>query len=199
MPDAWDLLPEKERKADTVATFIIFCEDKETEPSYFEGFQRMGKLKVNVVPNQKQGSWHINNAIAYCKKNDLIEIADRVYRLKPNVTEHIWCVFDRDLENENIADINPANDNDFTDSIDNAERKGLKVAWSNDAFELWILLHFENVPTGQILHRQYIYDRLTYVFRQLENKPQELETAVLNPQFSYKEKMKKRISFMRYV
>lgn len=38
----------------------------------------------------------------------------------------------------------PEGNTEFDEAIRTAERKGIKIAWSNDAFELWILLHFEN-------------------------------------------------------
>ncbi|MDZ7878813.1 MAG: RloB family protein [Saprospiraceae bacterium] len=51
----------------------------------------------------------------------------------------VWCVFDRDREP------NDGKDTAFNDSIRTANAKGIKTAWSNDDFELWILLHFEDV------------------------------------------------------
>jgi len=200
MADAWDILPDEERTADTVTTFIIFCEDKVSEPTYFEGFQTIaGKLKVNIVPEQKHGSAHLNNAVAYCLDKGLLEVAAGIHKIKDGVTQHLWCVYDRDLEHENIALINPVNDIDFTNSINTAVTTGLKVAWSNDAFELWILLHFENVPVGQRLHRRYIYDRLTDIFRNLPNPSLELAKKINNPLFDYKETMKSGHNFLMFV
>jgi hypothetical protein len=196
MADAWDILPESERIANTTTVFIIFCEDKITEPAYFGGFQNPGKLKVNIVPEQKQGSAHLNNAVAYCLEKGLTEVSGGVHKIKDGVTDHLWCVYDRDLEHENIALINPADDIGFTNSVSMALSTGLKVAWSNDAFELWILLHFEDVPAGRRLHRRYIYDRLTDIFRSLPNPSPELTKKTKNPAFDYKETMKSGHNFL---
>lgn len=46
--------------------------------------------------------------------------------------DRIWIVFDKDSFPE-------AN---FNKAILNAETEGIKSAWSNEAFELWYLLHF---------------------------------------------------------
>lgn len=39
---------------------------------------------------------------------------------------------------------------DFDEAILRAEKEGLSVAWSNQSFELWYLLHFQNVSTAMI-------------------------------------------------
>jgi hypothetical protein len=64
-------------------------------------------------------------------------------QFKINYTQ-VWCVFDRDSfppENYNTA-------------IEQARAKDLKVAYSNEAFELWYLLHFDYVDTG-VSRKQY--------------------------------------------
>lgn len=38
-------------------------------------------------------------------------------------------------------------DTSFNDSITTAEQKGMRTAWSNEDFELWILLHFSLIHT----------------------------------------------------
>jgi hypothetical protein len=45
--------------------------------------------------------------------------------------------------------------NDFNSSIEKAERNGLKVAWSNDAFELWFALHYVQLDTQLTRHELY--------------------------------------------
>lgn len=37
---------------------------------------------------------------------------------------------------------------DFNNAINNAEAQGFQVAYSNEAFELWYVLHFEFLNTG---------------------------------------------------
>ena len=44
--------------------------------------------------------------------------------------DRVWVVFDKD------------DFNDFNEAIALAGRKGYGAAWSNEAFELWYLLHF---------------------------------------------------------
>ena len=52
--------------------------------------------------------------------------------------DQVWCVFDRnDFPKE-----------DFNNAIKNAREKGIQIAYSNEAFELWYLLHFEFLSAG---------------------------------------------------
>jgi hypothetical protein len=59
--------------------------------------------------------------------------------------DQVWCVFDRDDWTKE----------DFNNAIINAEKEGFKVAYSNEAFELWYVLHFEFLNTG-IPRKNYI-------------------------------------------
>jgi hypothetical protein len=52
--------------------------------------------------------------------------------------DEVWCVFDRDSF--------PANN--FNNALILAQEKNIKVAYSNEAFELWYLLHFHFYQTG---------------------------------------------------
>lgn len=49
----------------------------------------------------------------------------------------MWCVFDRDLKRENN------NQQNFNAAITLAKNNNINLAISNDAFELWFLLHYE--------------------------------------------------------
>lgn len=104
--------------------FLIVCEGEKTEPNYFNSFRLPGLIHVHaegfgVSPPQ------------------LVEVALKMKRNSSRSGGHepfdqVWCVFDRD---DWIA-------SDFNNAIRQAENKGLKVAYSNQAFELWYLLHF---------------------------------------------------------
>jgi hypothetical protein len=52
--------------------------------------------------------------------------------------DQVWCVFDKD-------DFQIQN---FNNAIDLANQKNIKVAYSNEAFELWYLLHFNYYNSG---------------------------------------------------
>jgi len=52
--------------------------------------------------------------------------------------DYIWVIFDRDSF--------PADN--FDNAINKAVACGMNAGWSNEAFELWYLLHFEERITG---------------------------------------------------
>jgi hypothetical protein len=108
-------------------SLLIACEGEETEPNYFSAF-RLSSANVKVVG---------------CGKNTLSLVEEALeIRRKARVDEEeydqVWCVFDRDKNTP--QNINAA--------FDLAERKGIKIAYSNEAFELWYLLHFQYMDTG---------------------------------------------------
>lgn len=69
--------------------------------------------------------------------------------------DELWVVFDRD--------INPSNPNDvqnFNEAVALASREKIFVGLSNDAFELWYLLHFQEVSTE--MHRRVLDEKLSH-------------------------------------
>lgn len=58
--------------------------------------------------------------------------------------DQCWVVFDKD----------DFPDKDFNQAIQLAEKNGFRVAYSNQAFEYWFLLHY-NLYTGAIHRNQY--------------------------------------------
>ncbi|MDS3860372.1 RloB family protein [Thermosynechococcaceae cyanobacterium BACA0444] len=104
--------------------FLIVCEGAKTEPNYFRAFRvpkDVAELKIKGIARQPS------------------QIVVRAREIMENEDyDQVWCVFDRD-------DWTPE---DFNNAITNAERSGIKVAYSNEAFELWYVLHFCFLNTG---------------------------------------------------
>ncbi len=73
----------------------------------------------------------------------LVEVALKE-RKESGPYDQVWCVFDRDSFSKQ----------NFNGAIQKAEAKGLKVAFSNEAFELWYVLHFEYL-TATITRARY--------------------------------------------
>jgi len=196
--DPWDRKVTDERQADTVKMYVIFCEDNNCEPFYFRSFGQDG-IKINTIPNQRQGRLNLLNTIEECKELGLMVFEENAYRLNKGIKERIWCVYDRDMENLEWEEIDQQDHLDFDVAIQSAVQSGLRVAWSNDAFELWILLHFEDVPVHGRIHRDYIYERLTQIFRLVEPRTHELDAITGNVHFNYKTSFKRREYFLRHV
>ncbi|MEG4426915.1 MULTISPECIES: RloB family protein [unclassified Microcoleus] len=114
------------RKVKTRRWFLIVCEGEKTEPNYFKSFPvDTNVIKLDIKGEGKNTKSLVEKAIELKNDSEFDE------------TDRFWCVFDRDN--------NPKNPNDaqnFNAAINIAQNNGIKVAYSNDAFELWYLLHF---------------------------------------------------------
>ena len=119
-------------------SFLIVCEGEKTEPDYFKAF-RMTAATVKAVGQAMNTMTLVSKAIS-------IRDADQK---KKKIYDQCWVVFDKD-------DF-PAKD--FNQAIQFAEKNGFRVAYSNQAFEYWFLLHY-NLYTGAI-HRSQYKDMLT--------------------------------------
>ncbi|RKX82516.1 MAG: RloB domain-containing protein [Spirochaetes bacterium] len=101
-------------------TFLIVCEGTKTEPNYFDSF-RVKSATVKTIGSGR-------NTISLVE--DAINIRNKE-KMHGTEYDQVWCVFDRD-------DFHST----FNDAVFLAGRNGLKVAFSNESFELWYLLHF---------------------------------------------------------
>lgn len=197
MSNPWDIKSDDSRKEDSLPTFIIFCEDKVSEPIYFKYFET-AKIKVIPIGPQKDKIANVFNAIKYCIDNGYMETRDGVSQL---ICENpmIWCVYDRDIEVS--ATKNQIDNISFNESIEIAKAKGFNVAWSNDAFELWVLLHFEDVDVNNDVykHRQAYYNRLNEIFKALPDPNADLVKALNYKSFTYEVTFKHEDNFRNIV
>lgn len=196
--EPWNLRIDDSRSANSLKTFVIFCEGEVSEPIYFEFFET-SLIKVNAVRGVNSKLQHVQKAMEHCfeQQHMFYENGKAVFAAD-NID--FWCVFDRDMD---MADpskelgINIAFDNSLKIATDD----GFKVGWSNDSFELWILLHFEDVYPELDLSafRTYYYERLTMVFKNLAGTNPELEAVRNREGFNYKQHMKGRNNFLNIV
>ena len=120
-------------------TILIVCEGENTEPSYFN------QLKLQSVTIQAIGEGY-----------NTFPLVERAETLAKNTTyDEVWCVFDKD-------DFAP---HYFNNAIQFAERKKMHAVYSNQAFEFWILLHF-NDHQGGALHRGRYNEMLNHELQQ---------------------------------
>jgi len=113
--------------------FYIYSEGKNTEPEYFNSI-RLDTLKIKVIGLGANTISLVKDAAKHLKKEDFDKQRDQK-----------WCVFDKD----------DFNADQFDNTIHKAESKGFKVAWSNQSFEYWFVLHFED-------HQGSAIDRTDY-------------------------------------
>lgn len=118
--------------------YLIVCEGEETEPNYFEGLKQ-------DLPKGVLTACHIDIEGVGRNTLSLVEKALQLKRKYENATtrpiDKLWVVFDRDSF--------PSQD--FNSAIERCSLKDIGCAWSNEAFELWYLLHF--IDCDSALHR----------------------------------------------
>ena len=188
----WELRSDDSRIEDKLSTFIIFTEDKVSERVYFKSFET-GNVKVNAIGNQKSKIANVTNAIKHCQDNTLFDDNDKI----SEEGIQVWCVYDRDRSfDSNEAD---KNDISFNASLLIAESHNIKVAWSNDCFELWVLLHFEDVECTEVLLRDIYYNRLTKIIEANEELCKNFSKAIETGHYNYKECFKHERNFKEYI
>ena len=74
-----------------------------------------------------------------------------------------WAVFDKD-----DSDSNSTKRSRFEQAFELAKDNNIKLAYSNEVFELWLLLHFREVDSNRPIPRQEVYELLGKVVREYE-------------------------------
>lgn len=121
-------------------TILIVREGENTEKHYFEQFRQ-----ATCTFLFKGAGTNTKSLIAKAKKEQ--ENGD---------FEEVWCVFDKDsfpLEN-------------FDNAINEARAADFKIGWSNQSFEYWLLLHFED-HQGAGMDRKRYADKINGYLKKL--------------------------------
>lgn len=121
-------LQRKSKSRDIVTYFLIVCEGEKTEPNYFKSFpKQVGKVIYDI---EYEGGGISTLGVV----EKAIELRDK----SKQKYDRVWAVFDRDSFKASS----------FNSAILKAKANNIKCAWSNEAFELWYLLHFHNRITA---------------------------------------------------
>lgn len=111
--------------------YLIVCEGTKTEPNYFKSLkEELPKGVVTACQIDIEGAGRNTQSLiekALCLKDEYEKKYDRML-------DKLWVVFDKDSFDPN----------DFNNAINSCKRvnPSIECAWSNEAFELWYLLHF---------------------------------------------------------
>lgn len=136
---------EKKRKIEFKSKrkfYLIVCEGEKTEPNYFES------LKSSLP----KGVLELTNIDVDGTGKNTLSIIEEAKKLRKRYEEKylrkidkVWAVFDKDsFPSKN-----------FNNAINKGENSRPKIncAWTNEAFELWYLLHFNYYNTGISRHQ----------------------------------------------
>lgn len=121
---------EKEkRRADAQSPrprILIVCEGERTEPAYFNALRQSLRLSKDLIDIRGEGmntQRLVDEAKAIKKKAEQENLP----------YDKVWIVMDKDSFGEA----------QYLNAIRSARAAEFHVAWSNEAFELWYLLHYE--------------------------------------------------------
>lgn len=128
---------------------LIVCEDEKTEPYYFEKFKDLFPEKTLYLKTVGTGT----NSKGVVEQAAIArdEIKDSIRK----TVDEVWAVFDKD-----DLDLSPGNRRRFEEAFEIADSEEIKIAYSNEAFELWLLLHFRGVSVNDPIPRKDIYNYL---------------------------------------
>jgi RloB-like protein len=133
---SFDRLHETRAAKDKI---LIVCEGKNTEPSYFRQF-RYSAAAIEKVEIKGEGY----NTLS------LVNRAEELKNTAAYADFEVWCVFDADPKPDNPSQL--AN---FNKAIAKAEALEYGIAYSHQAFEYWLILHFEDHQGGGMDRKLY--------------------------------------------
>ena len=122
---------------DLIERILIVCEGGKTEPNYFRKFP-IDKSKYHV---ESRGEGRITKS--------LVERAIEIQEIASPPFDIVWCVFDKDDNSDEV----------FNEARQIAKANEIEVAYTNEAFELWYLLHFNYYDSA--MSRQQYQEKLT--------------------------------------
>ena len=147
----------KEARRASYARILIVTEGSKTEPLYLEEIRATYQLhsaNVEVQPGQ-QGTAPIQ-VVRYAQQ--LFEEGDLHKGIRPKSFDQVYAVFDRDDHDSYFNALNLAKSLDGKMRNDEKRLVSFKAIASIPSFELWILLHYEDIQAP--IHRDEVIQRL---------------------------------------
>lgn len=149
-----------ERKLGRRASYdriLIVSEGSKTEPNYFREIRSAYRLHTANVEVQPSGLGTAPiQVVQYAK--ELFENGDRHKKIQPRAFEQVYAVFDRDDHASYFDALRLAESLNGKLKNDAKQFIRFKAIASVPSFELWLLLHFEDIQAP--IHRDEVMRRL---------------------------------------
>jgi hypothetical protein len=149
--------PERLRKYKMY--FLIVCEDEQTEPAYFKKFQAQFPEKTLYLDCVGTGRDQLGVVEEAIVTKEVIELENR------KKIDFVWVVFDKDDAEKNESKLQR-----FTAAFNLARKNKFHIGFSNEVFELWLLLHLEDIHGETKIPRSEIYARLEQSIQKAERE-----------------------------
>lgn len=155
--------PRKIERREPKERFLIVCGGEKTEKNYFEAF----RVPKKVIGLRRSPYEVVKRAITLSQGDEY---------------DQVWCVFDRDPSPDSWPK------NAFHRALNLAKRNNIRVAYSNESFELWFLLHFHYYHTpiprihcceklSKILGEEYDKSDDSLYYKMLDKQPDAIKNA----------------------
>jgi hypothetical protein len=122
----------KNTKTTNPGNYLIVTEGTETEVNYFKNIKLIiedlyrNEIIVDKVSLNVEGKG----------RSTMVLVNEALKMRSISTYSEVWVIFDKD------------DNKDFDEAITFANKNYLNVAWSNECFELWLLLHFQNLNSA---------------------------------------------------
>ncbi len=147
----------KEARRASYARILIVTEGSKTEPLYLEEIRAAHQLhSTNVAVQPGQLGTAPIQVVRYAQQ--LFEEGDLVKGIRPRNFDQVYAVFDRDEHDSYFNALGLAQSLDGKLRSDEGQRVSFKAIASVPSFELWLLLHYEDVQAP--IHRDEVTARL---------------------------------------
>lgn len=136
---------------------LIVSEGSKTEPQYFNEIRAEFRLHTANVEVRPSGTGTAPlQVVQYAR--ELFEQGDRHRKIQPRAFEQVYAVFDRDDHDGYFPALEQATSLNGKLRNDASQPVAFKAIASVPSFELWLLLHFEDIQAP--LHRDEVMRRL---------------------------------------
>ena len=118
--------------------YLIVCEGAKTEPRYFEALVKdLPHPVAEVIYFDVKGEGRVTLSLV----EHAIKMREKLEQTHTRYIDNVWVVFDYD-------DFKEFNDAIARCEQENIKKPFVKAAFTNEAFELWFLLHFNYHDTA---------------------------------------------------
>lgn len=151
------LARQRQRSRASCERVLVVSEGSKTEPLYFDEIRidlRLPTANIAVVPSDL-GTEPIQ-VVQYARQ--LFEWGDKNKGIEPRAFERVYAVFDRDAHRSYFDALKLAESLDGKLRNDAKQLVAFEAIASVPSFELWLLLHFEDIQAP--LHRDEVMRRL---------------------------------------
>ncbi|MCC6262593.1 MAG: RloB domain-containing protein [Bryobacterales bacterium] len=150
-------LKRKQARRASYDRILIVCEGSKTEPNYFREIRSAYRLHTaNVAVRPSEAGTAPLRVVQYARQ--LFENGDPNRNTQKRAFEHVYAVFDRDDHVSYHDALNLALSLDRKLRNDAKQPVHFRAIASVPSFELWLLLHFEDIQAP--IHRDEVMRRL---------------------------------------